>query len=129
MKYMNYFLLFIISLLAACDSSEVREAKKEISDAMRDPRSTEFRNVKSFSLDTRMMVCGEVNGKNAFGAMAGYQRFLYYSPLIRVSKNSRDNLAIYQCCKFLESSGTKGDAKTTTDIKECADIEPPMILF
>ena len=54
--------------LAACGSAAEQLVRSEL----RDPGSAQFRNVRSASGGT---TCGEVNGKNAFGAYAGFRRF------------------------------------------------------
>jgi hypothetical protein len=119
----------IISTLfvAGCDP-KVYEAKREIASAMRDPSSAEFRNVVVFPVTNGNMVCGEVSGKNGFGAMAGFMHFLYRAPLMRIATNSQDNFAIHQCCKVLRETGALGTAKNTKDIEGCAAISPAMAL-
>lgn len=42
---------------------------------LRDPDSAQFRSVR-FSDRRGPTVCGEINGRNAFGAYAGFQRFV-----------------------------------------------------
>lgn len=48
-------------------------AVKAISDQMRDPQSSQFRNL--YIIDNSL--CGEVNSKNGFGAYVGYTPFRY----------------------------------------------------
>ena len=43
---------------------------------MRDPDAAKFRNVHYYSGGRAHIVCGEVNGKNAFGAYTGYEPFM-----------------------------------------------------
>lgn len=59
-------------VLAACDS-RVAGAKKQVADLLKDPNSAQFQNVKVGYAGT---VCGEVNGKNAYGAYVGFKRFM-----------------------------------------------------
>src|SRR5690606_18569130 len=106
-----------------------REAKKEVDGALLDPSSADFRNVKVFQVDDTPMVCGEVIGKNAFGAKAGFQRFLYRSPLMRIGDSAASSAEIYRCCSFLAKSGTTDGAKNSQDIEACAAIEPGMPLL
>lgn len=49
------------------------QAEKAVAASLRDPSSAQFRNVVERSTAT----CGEVNGKNAFGAYVGFKRFVY----------------------------------------------------
>lgn len=50
-----------------------REAKQAVAAEMRDPDAAQFRSIWSSSNG----VCGEVNGKNAFGAYVGFRPFIY----------------------------------------------------
>lgn len=49
------------------------DAKAAVAAILRDPSSAEFRNIKVGTGAT----CGEVNGKNAYGAYAGFKPFVY----------------------------------------------------
>lgn len=51
------------------------EAVAAVASQLRDPSSAEFRNV----VDGTLATCGEVNGKNAFGAYVGFKPFVYES--------------------------------------------------
>lgn len=59
-------------VLAGCGGAE-DQAKKEVAALLRDPESAQFRDLRKAG----GLVCGEVNGRNAFGAYAGYQRFVF----------------------------------------------------
>lgn len=47
-------------------------AKKLVAAGLRDPGSAQFRDLKKVG----ETVCGEVNGKNAYGAYAGFKHFI-----------------------------------------------------
>lgn len=47
-------------------------AKKLVAQGLRDPSSAQFRDVGK----SDQAVCGEVNGKNAFGAYVGFRHFI-----------------------------------------------------
>lgn len=49
--------------------------KQTLRDKLRDPDSAVFRNEAFFSGGIVPVVCGEVNSKNGFGGMTGFQRF------------------------------------------------------
>ncbi|KAF1692743.1 hypothetical protein CSC62_14000 [Pseudoxanthomonas jiangsuensis] len=51
---------------------EIRQAKKIATEQLIDPSSAQFRNM----LVGDGVVCGEVNGKNRFGAYVGFKPFL-----------------------------------------------------
>ncbi|MFH3521913.1 hypothetical protein ABK937_15315 [Klebsiella pneumoniae] len=84
---MKMVMVIISSLLflTACKPTEekaIELAKSEISHDMKDPLSTQFRDVVSIKVGEKddgsiaMLVCGEVNSKNSFGAYAGYSPFV-----------------------------------------------------
>src|SRR5690606_22414740 len=52
----------------------IEEAKKAVRATMKDPDSAKFAGLKA--IDDPPVVCGTVNGKNAFGGYAGPERFL-----------------------------------------------------
>ena len=58
------------------------EAKKAAAEMTRDPESVKFRNLADFDesgpdLKDADFVCGEMNGKNLYGAYGGYVKFVY----------------------------------------------------
>lgn len=54
----------------------VHKAKQAAAQELLDPSSAQFRNVRVVSDVGSKTVCGEVNGKNRYGAYAGYRRFV-----------------------------------------------------
>lgn len=54
------------------DASKIEKGKAAAADSLRDPSSAQFRAVRVKD----DYVCGELNGKNAFGAYAGFTRFV-----------------------------------------------------
>ncbi len=44
---------------------------------MRDPVSTQFRNLRH--VPKWLLICGEINAKNAFGGYVGFTPFSYYT--------------------------------------------------
>lgn len=73
---MRVLVLAMALLLAACQGEplEFEQARKLVSYSMRDPSSTQFRNL-TFSDKEKSTVCGEVNSKNGFGAYVGFKPF------------------------------------------------------
>ena len=76
--------LAVTLVLAGCKPGEEKAislAKSEVSANLKDPASAQFRNVKVSKMtdaeDGRVVavVCGEINGKNGFGAYAGFHPF------------------------------------------------------
>lgn len=76
--------LAISLLLAACKPGEEKAislAQSEVSANLLDPSSAQFRNMKVARMTDSdgggviAVVCGEINGKNGFGAYAGFHPF------------------------------------------------------
>lgn len=55
-------------------------AKKLVAHSLRDPASAQFRDV----VEHGGAVCGEVNGKNGFGAYAGFKHFIVVDDQVTV---------------------------------------------
>lgn len=55
------------------------DTQRVVAAELRDPSSAEFRNI----IEGTSTVCGEVNGKNAFGAYAGFKPFVSANGLVR----------------------------------------------
>ena len=53
------------------DGPTINGAQKAAAAQLRDPSSAQFRNVRV----NQIFVCGEINGKNGFGAYTGFVRF------------------------------------------------------
>lgn len=76
--------LVIPLVLAGCKPGEEKAislAKSEVAANLKDPVSAQFRNVKVSKMTDAedghvvAVVCGEINGKNGFGAYAGFHPF------------------------------------------------------
>lgn len=51
------------------------EAQKVVADKLKDPEAARFRNVVVRNYLEGKIICGEVNGKNSYGAYVGYRTF------------------------------------------------------
>nr|WP_255483385.1 hypothetical protein [Cedecea sp. P7760] len=61
-------------------ANDIESAKSIISDAMKDPGSTQFKSVRTVkNLLGDSYVCGEVNSKNSYGGYVGFKPFAYKS--------------------------------------------------
>jgi hypothetical protein len=71
--------LIVCGLLTGCqwvpgtEAYKIAEGQKLVAAGLRDPSSAQFRN--SFFRPVGSVVCGEFNGKNAYGAYVGFKRF------------------------------------------------------
>lgn len=77
-------------LVAGCQSAEdqtIAEAQRLAADLLRDPSSAQFRHLRYRVAETgARVVCGEINGKNAYGGYPGFQRFLYDSGNVKLDE-------------------------------------------
>ena len=64
----------LLAALAGCEGGQSL-AKERAAAGLIDPDSAQFRNVIVSKADA-MIYCGEVNGKNRFGGMVGFTRFV-----------------------------------------------------
>lgn len=78
MKILAGITIITTALLTGCQPSisEIDKAKDAVAERLRDPSSAQFRNVNGGERRGLYSVCGEVNGKNAYGAYSGYERFI-----------------------------------------------------
>lgn len=74
--------------------ASVTSAGKALADTLKDPDSARFRNVfiqKRIGDDKveHIALCGEVNGKNGYGAMTGWHRFMLLGDRVLVGDSSQ----------------------------------------
>lgn len=97
------------------------KVKAAIAYDLKDPDSAKFRNVRAGLRGKDYMVCGEINGKNSYGAYSGYRPFMVWGQHTMtpntpdaVSNNSMANVAISMCSSILDNGGPPpvGDSAT-----------------
>lgn len=128
-KLFFYTLSLAMIGCAKVDDQAVSLAKVEVAKFMKDPESAKFTEVFTVDITPRdegefmFGVCGMVNGKNAFGAYAGAERFaaqmiidknksirLMYAEIDRKS-DSRDGLLNFDKLYWNNSCVKKSDLK------------------
>jgi len=79
----EFLLIFNTSAFSAdnarTDADEVRALKAVITHDFKDPDAAKWRNLKfarAAGKDRLVILCGEVNGKNSYGAYVGFRRFV-----------------------------------------------------
>lgn len=77
------------------EGSFIAQAQKGLASTLRDPDSASFRSVRISRAGGAPVVCGEFNARNAFGAMAGYQRWIGGSLGIYTEEASADFAAAW----------------------------------
>lgn len=58
------------------DESILQEIQSKVAEQLKDPESVQIRKVRLHHGPSGDFVCGEVNGRNSYGAYAGYTPFL-----------------------------------------------------
>ena len=54
---------------------QIEQARSIIGEKLRDAESARFRNERAFKSPEALLICGEVNGKNVYGAYVGFQAY------------------------------------------------------
>lgn len=72
MRFRGLALVALAMAIAGCGSSDIDKARQAVAEKLNDPGSAQFRNERS---EKGGWVCGEVNGKNAFGGYIGFKRY------------------------------------------------------
>lgn len=85
------------ALVAGCqwlpgtDEHAIAEARRDVAATLRDPASAQFREVRAHKQkDGTTAVCGEVNGRNAFGGYAGFQNFVTHEGRVHILDDDVD---------------------------------------
>ncbi|MGY4489755.1 SPOR domain-containing protein [Pseudomonas sp. TE3610] len=69
----TFSLLMVTLALAGCGDSALESAHKAVAYQLTDPASAQFRGDRELADGS---VCGEVNGKNSYGAYSGFGHYL-----------------------------------------------------
>jgi hypothetical protein len=86
----------------AIGEAEVSIAARYFADSLREPSSAVFRNVfigkrPIPTPKSKIVVCGEVNARNGFGGMTGFQAFIVSGDSVYVGKVI--GLSVYETCR------------------------------
>jgi hypothetical protein len=68
---MRALMVLSVALFLSGCGGRIDKAKALAANQLRDPGSAQFRNIKQ----SGGFVCGEINGKNGYGAYNGFRRF------------------------------------------------------
>lgn len=58
------------------EAAAIEEAVRSVKKQLKDPDSAKIQNVRLVKYGASKVICGEVNGKNSFGAYTGYKPFV-----------------------------------------------------
>lgn len=86
----------------AIGEAEVSSAARYFADSLREPSSAVFRNVfigkrPKPTTTSKIVVCGEVNARNGFGGMTGFQPFIVSGDEVHVGKVI--GISVYEACQ------------------------------
>lgn len=87
--------LTIPVLLVACADPFQSEVQERVAYKLKDPASAEFREVDYYP--EVKLACGEVNGKNSYGAKSGFSGFIYDNGMVDFENDSGYAYAIAKC--------------------------------
>lgn len=73
------FAFLSLVLPAMAGQAEIESAKRAVREQMKDPESARFKSVFERAVRDTHAVCGQFNGKNAFGGYVGYRRFVVWT--------------------------------------------------
>ncbi|TWG93604.1 hypothetical protein L599_001200000640 [Luteimonas sp. J16] len=77
MRWTGVLLLGVcMAASAADDEAAIAEAKSAVERQLRDPGSAQYRDVFVRPGKQGVIVCGEVNAKNAYGGYVGFKPFM-----------------------------------------------------
>ena len=92
------FALSALAVLTGCDSA-IKEAQEAVKRDLKDPESTQFRDVRRCS--SGKGVEGDYNSKNSYGAYVGFKPFIYYEYQVGTIDGSGDYNweKLYKLCR------------------------------
>jgi len=83
------------------EEEAIKKAQAVVANKLKDPDSAKFRNVVIKQNYTRAkFICGQVNGKNSYGAYAGFSQFVS-----GISEATLESTNRHQRMKELEDTG------------------------
>lgn len=75
----------------------ISNVKAMVEAKLRDPYSAQWRNLRAFQhTDGSLIVCGEVNAKNAYGGYVGFDGFVYWNGKLTMPDESMPIVAPHQ---------------------------------
>jgi len=124
-----FLMVFGLLTIAGCSSDYALKWKAEayIANLLNDPDSAKFRNIRVLHGGT---VCGEVNGKNGYGAYAGFTKFVWSATsdsMAKIMKQSDDSYVAIDSYGAIEgikqTTGSWAELVTTLAFAQCAAAE------
>jgi hypothetical protein len=125
-----FFALSGCQFIPGTDAAKIREAEKAVAGKLNDPASAQFRNEMVEGYEGGTLVCGEVNGKNQFGAYNGFAPFAYdrRSGAVNISQADLLAPAASRLAGFAQSchkTRAEADAAAARDAAIANEMEQP----
>lgn len=117
-------LLMVALALAGCGDSAVQDAHKAVAYQLMDPASAQFREDRELADGS---VCGQVNGKNSYGAYSGYGHYFARKGADGfqvVMDQSSTNAAAAQACGY-PLAAVPPPAPVSAPVKSVASSKGP----
>lgn len=86
------------------DDELIERIKGNVLSKLRDPDSTQFRDLRLVRNETQAYLCGQVNSRNSFGGYTGFQWF-FASPISQVVMEESDttgNVIVHFCLSSMQ---------------------------
>ncbi len=93
--------LLVSTSVAGQDQKKFTDAaKKKLTKNLLDPAAAQYRDTFVNKVDGKLYLCGQINVKNAFGAYAGFRRFVADEKLGSMEEFPSDEIfeAMYLLC-------------------------------
>ena len=71
---MRLLVVLVALVLAGCKPAAEQQAMRVVASKLKDPNSARFRGVRNVGT----AICGEVTGRNGYGAYAGFRPFVFF---------------------------------------------------
>lgn len=113
LKYvlLSFFCTLPIATLAA-DTSFTIKAQNQIKEFMKDPDSTQFRNVKEIvNTQGSKVLCGQINSKNSYGGYVGFKPFSYSNDGLNIIDMNRPSYEQIIAVNRYEKDGCDGERR------------------
>lgn len=113
-KMLKYILLSFACTLPivtlAAETPFTIKAKNEIKDLMKDPESTQFRNIKEIvNTQGNHVLCGQINSKNSYGGYVGFKPFSYSNDGLNLVDINRPRYEQIVAVDKYEKDGCEGE--------------------
>lgn len=110
----SLILALIFSIAASAQAAEtafIVKAQNDVKQLMKDPDSTNFRNVREITNTLgNKVLCGQINSKNSYGGYVGFMPFSYSNEGLNIiDMNSRNTFTVMASVDRYKKDGCEGE--------------------